>query len=65
MRLPTSVSSFSPGDVVRCGDKLDITGIVERVIFARGMMEPLILVEFWHEGDRRTMEFHHADVRAA
>lgn len=56
-------TEIQPGDRVIIGD--DITGIVERVIYGRGMIRPLLLVEWWCDGDVRAREFDIEDVRRA
>ena len=50
-----------PGSRVLVGD--DIDGIVEEVVFGRGMMTAMYLVEWWQDGDLRARRFHAADVR--
>lgn len=52
-------SRFKPGQRVRCGD---IEATVERVIFARGMTDALVLIEWWHNGDLRSREVHEDDL---
>lgn len=50
-----------------CGDRVQIgsgiEGVVEEVIFARGMKAPFVLVEYWHDGQLIARRFHAADCR--
>lgn len=50
-----------PGDRVIIGTGIE--GVVEEVIFARGMGAPFVLVEYWHEGQLVARRFHAADCR--
>ncbi|QBF31493.1 hypothetical protein CFI11_09730 [Thalassococcus sp. S3] len=52
--------SLKPGEAVRVGD--DVEGIIEEVIWSRGMSSPFYLIEWWQDGDMRTWRFHAADV---
>ena len=51
-----------------CGQKVlvggVIEGVIEEVIFARNMTDPLYLVEWWHEGDLRGRRFHECELEA-
>lgn len=53
--------SLQPGDKVAIGDG-HISGVIERVILARGMTVPIYLVEWWQEGNVMSREFHADDV---
>lgn len=50
----------------RCGDRVlidgDIEGVIEEIVFARGMMWPVYLVEWWHEGQREARRFHQVEL---
>lgn len=52
--------------IFSCGQKVVvggvIRGVVEEVIFARNMTDPLYLVEWWHDGDLRGRRFHEFDL---
>ena len=41
----------------------EIRGVIERVIWCRGMATPLYLIEWWDRGQVYSREFHAADVR--
>ncbi|PCH70266.1 MAG: hypothetical protein COC12_08400 [Rhodobacteraceae bacterium] len=53
-------SLFQPGDQVVVGG--EISGIVERVCFARNMTCPMILVEWWDRSEVNTRYFHEDEV---
>lgn len=50
-----------PGERVQIGDGIE--GVVEEVIFARGMSAPFVLVEYWHDGQLVARRFHAGDCR--
>lgn len=52
---------IGPGDRVAVGNGIE--GMVEEVIFARGMTGPFVLVEYWHAGELVARRFHAADCR--
>lgn len=50
-----------PGDTVDFADG-ELVGKIEEVIWARGQAAPLVLVEYWLDGDLRAKRLHAADV---
>jgi hypothetical protein len=56
----TDARTWALGAAVEVAD--GIVGIVDELIFARGYQEPLVLVEYWHEGERRHLRFLWQDV---
>ena len=42
----------------------NINGIIEEIIFARGMIWPYYLVEYWQDGILHAKRFHEGDVSA-
>jgi len=54
--------SFQPGDYVWLGKELDIPGVIEEVIWSRGMEWPVYLVEWWLDGAVCTRRFHADEV---
>lgn len=57
----TSKSDYRCGDQVIFGD--DIYGVIEELIFCRQMIDPVYLVEYWHNGELRATRLHEADLR--
>ena len=53
---------FGCGQTVLVGGV--IQGVIEEVIFARNMTDPLYLVEWWHDGDLRGRRFHESELEA-
>lgn len=51
------------GDTVFIND--DIPGVIEEVIWVRGMGWPYYLIEWWHEGDVRSRRFHPNEVKTS
>lgn len=54
-------SPIQTGDRVTIGDNIE--GVVEELIFSRGMNAPFVLVEYWHEGSLISRRFHAEDCR--
>lgn len=56
-------AKFNPGQRVCFGDKDEIFGTIEEVIFARGMRAPFYLVEYWMDGELKSRRLHEGDLR--
>lgn len=52
---------FQPGDHIITGD--DIKAVVEEVIFQRNMTGPMLLIEFWLDGEIKAIRVHAEDCR--
>lgn len=57
------IPKFTPGQNVAVGGGA-IAGEVERVIFARGMSQPLYFIEWWDNGEVKGREFLEEQVTA-
>ena len=54
---------FDPGQTVTFAG--EFTGTVEEAILQRNTHEPVYLVEYWHEGERRTARFWETELELA
>lgn len=53
-------ASLKPGDRVTCGNGVE--GVVEELHFLRNA-EPMVVVDYWHNGEVITRRFHSEDCK--